>query len=108
MIPKNENPTSPTEFRPISIANELYKIITRIITTRLKPLMSSLIHPSQSAFIPGISLSDNILLANDLVRGFHLGKGQARMCLKLDLSKAFDNVSWDFLKSAMEFLNLPS
>lgn len=58
-------------------------------------------------FIPGRSITDNILLANDLVRGFHLDKGPARMCLKLDLSRAFDSVRWKFLEVAMEHLNFP-
>lgn len=48
-----------------------------------------------------------VLLTNDLVRGFHPAKDRARMSLKLDLSKAFDCVQWDFLEAAMLHLNLP-
>lgn len=48
-----------------------------------------------------------VLHTNDLVRGFHLAKDRARMSVKLDLSKAFDCVQWDFLEAAMLHLNLP-
>lgn len=105
LIRKCEDLVSPKDFRPISLANELYKIISRILVARLKPLMNKIISICQSAFIPGRSITNNILLSNDLVKGFHLNKGAAKLCLKIDLSKAFDSVSWKFLQalSAMGF-----
>lgn len=108
LIPKTDQPHSPADFKPISLPNEIYKIITRIIAARLKPLMAKIIHPSQTGFIPGRSIWHNILLSNDLIKGFHLCKGDPKMCLKLDLCKAFDSVRWDFVKSALIALNFPS
>lgn len=70
--------------------------------------MSKIINQSQSAFIPGRSIMDNILLSNDFVRSFHLPKGIPGMCLKLDLSKAFDSLRWDFVEAALIALRFPS
>lgn len=70
--------------------------------------MARLINPAQSAFIPGRTISDNVLLSHDLVGGFHLNKGTPKMCLKIDLSKAFDFVRWEFLQAALLAMNFPS
>lgn len=69
--------------------------------------MGNLINNSQSAFITGRSIKDNILLCHDIVRSFHLDKRNPRMCLKLDLSKAFDSVRWKFVETALKYLNFP-
>lgn len=69
--------------------------------------MDKLISPAQLAFIPGRSITDNILLTHDLVRGFHLNRGPPTMCLKLDLSKAFDSIKWDFIEAALKCFNFP-
>lgn len=58
--------------------------------------MPSFIGLNQSVFILGRSMSDSILLSNDLVRGFHIDNGPIRMFIKIDLRKAFDTISWDF------------
>ncbi|RKH55377.1 hypothetical protein D7X96_39335, partial [Corallococcus interemptor] len=58
LVPKSENATSPEKFQPISLTNELYKIISRILVHRLKPVIGNLLSPMQSAFIPGRSIAD--------------------------------------------------
>ena len=63
---------------------------------RILPFISKLIGPFQSLFIPGRSIADNVLVAQDLLNGFHLEKGVQRMCLKLYLAKAYDSLRWDF------------
>lgn len=50
---------TPTDFRPISLTNELYKIVTKVIARRLEPIMGKIISPNQSSFIPG-RVTDNI------------------------------------------------
>lgn len=56
--------------------------------------MSELVSLHQSAFIPGRGISSNILLCHDLIKGIHLDQGPPKMCLKIDLHKAIDNVKW--------------
>ena len=63
MIPKTERPTRMTELRPISLCNVGYKIISKVLCQRLKICLPSLISETQSAFVPGILISDNILIA---------------------------------------------
>lgn len=98
-------PKTPGDFRPISLINKLYKIIVRIISYQLQKIVGKIINPCQSSFIPGRSISNNILLSHDLLKSYHFDKGPPRMCLKIDLSKAFDRVSLDFFENAMRYLN---
>ena len=67
LIPKVSVLEEVTQFRPISLYNVTYKIITKIMVNRLKPLMNSLISPFQNAFIQDRNISDNILLAHEIM-----------------------------------------
>ena len=67
LIPKVSVPEEVTQFRPINLCNVTYKIITKIMVNRLKPLMNSLISPFQNAFIQDRNISDNILLAHEIM-----------------------------------------
>lgn len=67
--------------------------------------MSQIIGPSQSAFISQRGIADNILLSQYLLYKFHLSKGRPKMCVKLDLAKAYDGVRWDILEDAMKAMN---
>ena len=107
LVPKSEYATSPDKFRPISLTNELYKIISRILVHRLKPIIGKLLSPMQSSFIPGRSIADNILVAQDLIHNFHLSRGTPRMCVKIDLAKAYDSVVLEFLEAALRCLRFP-
>ncbi|KAL0400960.1 UNVERIFIED_CONTAM: hypothetical protein Slati_4125900 [Sesamum latifolium] len=71
LIPKVQVSTTMADFRPISCCNVLYKAITKIIVQRLSPILERLISPSQNAFIPGRSISDNKLLAQELFSGYN-------------------------------------
>jgi len=71
LIPKVENPTSTTQFRPISLYNMLYKIIAKIMVNRMQPLLGKIINPVQSAFVPQRSILDNILLAHEVINKFN-------------------------------------
>ena len=108
LVPKSENASSPDKFRPISLTNELYKIISRILVHRLRSIIGKILSLMQSAFIPGRSIADNILLAQDLIHNFHLLRGPSRMCVKIDLAKAYDSVRLDFLEAALKCLQFPA
>lgn len=50
LIPKNDNPSSLNDYRPISLIGSMYKILAKVLSRRLKSILPSIISPSQSAF----------------------------------------------------------
>ncbi|XP_031737043.1 uncharacterized protein LOC116402131 [Cucumis sativus] len=97
LIPKRNGADRLEDFRPISCCNVIYKCISRILADRLCEWLPSFVSGNQSAFIPGRSIIDNILLCQELVGGYHLHRGNPRCTIKVDLQKAYDSVNWDFL-----------
>jgi len=91
------------DFRPISLIHSLAKLVTKIMANRLAPLLSNLVPPNQSAFVRGRSIHDNFLFVQQMVRALH-SKKEAHILLKLDISKAFDSVSWSFLIEVLKHL----
>lgn len=110
LVPKGSNPTSMNDYRPISCCNTTYKCISKILAGRLKVVLPDLISQSQSSVVPGRtgrSIGDNILTAQELFRGYNRKSGPARCALKIDLRKAFDSISWDFLFKALHMFQFP-
>ncbi|KAL8100644.1 hypothetical protein AgCh_032776 [Apium graveolens] len=85
----------------------MYKCISKIIASRLKRVLPGIVNNAQSAFIPGRSISDNILLAQELFRGYDRETGASRCALKIDLHKAFDTLNWDFIVAVLHKIRLP-
>ncbi|KAL9666794.1 hypothetical protein QQ045_001135 [Rhodiola kirilowii] len=100
LVPKVKNPVCFNDFRPISLVNVAMKIITKAMANRIKKVLGLLISVSQSAFVPGRLISDNILLAHELMHFIKTRqKGGAEYCsIKLDMRKAYDRVDWKYLE----------
>ncbi|GMH30432.1 hypothetical protein Nepgr_032275 [Nepenthes gracilis] len=107
LIPKVQSPRLVSDYRPISCYNVIYKVISKIIANRLKMRLSYLVDKCQTAFVAGRHISDNILLAQELLHKYHLGHGPPRCTLKIDLMKAYDSIHWDFIISVLTIMNFP-
>jgi hypothetical protein len=87
LLPKTPAAAHPKEFRPISLIGFLAKLVTKILAVRLSPRMNELISPCQNAFIRKRSSQAKFLCQTK----------SPSVMIKLDIEKAFDTVSWEFL-----------
>ncbi|KAK5846836.1 hypothetical protein PVK06_003135 [Gossypium arboreum] len=103
LIPKNSSPSNMIHFRPISLCNVLYKILAKTLANRFRRVIEKCIEAAQSAFVLESLISDNVLLAYEILNTLkrkRMGK-KGFMAVKLDISKAYDRVEWEFIKHIM-------
>jgi hypothetical protein len=94
LIPKIKISERIKDLRPISLCNLVFKIVSKVIACRLKEVLDDIISQSQSAFVAGKLITDNILLAYETTHFMRMCKGgrDGLAAVKLDMSKAFDRV----------------
>jgi hypothetical protein len=110
LIPKKNNPEELKDFRPISLCNVVFKIISKCLVNRLRPLLHNIISPMQSAFIPGRLITDNALMAFESFHAIQSNSAdRSKFCAyKLDMAKAYDRVDWRYLEGVMTKLGFQS
>jgi hypothetical protein len=101
LIPKVEGAEQVKDFRPISLVHNFAKLITKVLANRLAARLNGMVFPVQTAIIKGRFIQDNFMLVQQTTRFLHQKK-LSRVLLKLDISKAFDPVSWPFLLEVMQ------
>ncbi|KAL8110069.1 hypothetical protein AgCh_025974 [Apium graveolens] len=107
LIPKCSNPSQMSDFRPISCCNTLYKCISKMVASRLSLILPSIIHKSQATFVKGRQISDNILVAQEILHGYSNQSGPPRVTFKMDLHKAFDMLNWQFIIDVLILREFP-
>jgi len=96
LVPKVRDPSELEQYRPISLVGALYKIISKVLASRMKKVLPSIINESQSAFVKGRGILDSVFLANEVAEDLRRN-GRIGLCLKVDFEKAYDSVRWEFL-----------
>ena len=100
LIPKYPRPSTLNCFRPISLCNNSYKIISKIIAARMKPLLLNLITENQGGFVPNRQIVDNIILVQEDIHT-SLNNNEKGFVLKMDMANAFDRVNLSFLADVL-------
>lgn len=93
LIPKTVSSCKMQDYRPISLC--------KILASHLKLVLPNVIDHAQSTFVHDRQISDNILLAQELFRGYGRESGVTKSALKIDLHKAFDSVHWGFILATL-------
>ena len=107
LIPKKANAVQVKEYRPISLVHSFAKLVTKILANRLASQLDVMVSPNHIAFIKKRFIQDNFMMVQQMVKFLHSQK-QPRILLKLDITKAFDSVSWAFLLEVLRKLGFGS
>ncbi|XP_010519158.1 PREDICTED: uncharacterized protein LOC104798680 [Tarenaya hassleriana] len=107
LVPKIPEAAQLGDFRPISCCNFLYKLISKILANRLKLVLPWVISGNQVAFQRGRNMMDHIMLASELIQDYHKACAEPSAMFKMDIKKAFDTISWDFILDILKGLALP-
>ncbi|KAL0285690.1 UNVERIFIED_CONTAM: hypothetical protein Sangu_2767500, partial [Sesamum angustifolium] len=105
LIPKVDAPQFWNDFRPISLCNVTNKIISKFLYNKLS--LSELISPSQSDFVLGRLIGDNILMVQEMAHHLDIRYSKGNLVIELDMSKAYDRVNWNFLLTVMQKMGFP-
>lgn len=103
LIPKIDNPTAMKDYRPISLCNVIYKLVSKVHANRLKTILPNYIAKEQYAFIAGRSIMDNVFIASEIIHHMKNKRqgNRGEMALKVDISKAYDRLEWGYLRAIM-------
>ena len=105
LIYKKKDPKDIRNYRPITLLNVDYKILTKILADKLKIVCEATISAPQKGFVPGRQITDltrQMYLLQDYVEA----QNQEALLVMLDMEKAFDRCSWEFLKKSMRTMGI--
>ena len=105
LIPKDENNLSTlSNWRPITLLNVDYKILAKVIAKRIESVLPKLIHPDQTGFIKGRYIGQNVRLPEDILEYTDIKK-MLGILLFIDFEKAFDTIEWSFIQKVLKRFN---
>ena len=106
LIPKIQGPRKVIYYGPIVLCNVHYKVISKMLSLRLKPILKSIISENQSAFISGRAILDNVLITHATLHYLKTSSAQINVsvAVKTDMSKAYDRIEWNFIEEVFQRL----
>lgn len=108
-ILKCKSRESLNHYRPIGLCNSVYKVATKIIVGRIRPLLVGLVSPLQTAFNLGRKGVDNAIIFQELIHSMSKKKGkEGVMAIKIDLEKAYDHLEWSFIRDILTLFKFPN
>lgn len=106
LIPKKDKPLSFADFRPISLCNLVYILISKGAAQCLKPFLDKFISPQQFGFLKNRQISEPLAITQEILHTVKT-KNRCALILKLDLSKAFDRVNWSYIRLILLQIAVP-
>ena len=97
LLPKVQSLQDFTQYKPISLCNFINNVLSKILSERLAKVLPQIISPQQSGFVHGRQISNNFLLAQELLSDIKKPNRGGNVTIKLDIMKVYDRVSWCFL-----------
>ena len=108
LIPKCDVPEKANQFRPIGLCNIVYKVVTKVLVNRLKPVLPSLISPTQCSFVPNRQIIDNVVIMQEMLHTMRRKQSKkGSMEVKIDFEKAYHRLKWPFIWDSLLELRLP-
>ena len=104
LIPKREGAEEIKDFRSISLVSSVYKLISKVLTARIKKVIPTLIDENQMAFINKRQALDNAFIANETIAA-RISSNKPGIVIKLDMEKAFDRYNWNFIGNILRRFN---
>ncbi|PKU74126.1 Putative ribonuclease H protein [Dendrobium catenatum] len=104
LIPKVNGANKWKNFRPISLCSFFNKLISKIISNRLVNILPRIISINQTGFVKGRSIFDNVLLTQEMAHEINTKSKGGNIIVKLDISKAYDNLNWNFLYKVLSLV----
>ena len=101
LIPKKEERLLLNDYKPSSLCNIIYKVISKVIANRLKKTLGVIISLEQSGFSPNRSIYEGIILAHETIHSMKTAKLE-KMTMKLDIRKAYDKMNGGFLLKVLQ------
>ena len=97
-IPKIQGPETIGNYRPISLCNTMYKIITKITVAKIRLMLDKIVSSVQSTFVPRRKRVDNAIIVQEIIHTISKKKGRkGYMAIKVDLEKAYYKLEWSFI-----------
>lgn len=103
LIPKINSPSFANHFRPINLCNVVYKILSKFLVSKFRPLLHKIFSPCQFAFIPSRWIVENQVIVQEILHSLKTRKVKyGFMAIKLDLQKAYDRINWKFTQAMLK------